>query len=119
MNIDIANQGFTIKIQEMAVVPVRSVGIRLLHIAVMGLVFAIFIPFGLAYLIVMLDGKIRTKATLESAISVSVLGAVPVYINKIEKGIDKRGVVLLCMCVTCVLGAYIYVAWLRIFVQGN
>lgn len=118
MNIDIANQGFTIKIQEMAVVPVRSVGIRLLHIAVIGLVLAIFTPFGLAYLIVILDGKIRTKAILENAISVPVLGAVPVYVNKIEKGIDKRGVVLLYMCVTCVMGAYICVAWLRIM-QGN
>ncbi len=119
MNIDVANKGLTIKIQEMAVVPIRSIGIRLLHIAAIGLILAIITPFGLAYLMVMLDGKIRSKATLEDATSAPILGVAPAYINELDKTVDNKGLALLCMCIIFVLGSYSGVAWLRIVMQGN
>lgn len=119
MNIDVANQGLTLKVQEMAVVPVRSVGLRLIHIAIAGFLMAIIIPFGIAYLISMLDGKIRSNSTLQQMVSVPVLGVVPVYVNKVDKVRNSSWLALASLCLLCVFAAYAYVAWLRLVVQGS
>jgi len=119
MNIDTANQGLTLRVQEMAVVPVRSVGLQLLHIMLAGFVLAIIAPFAIAYLISMFDGNIRSKVMLQSAVSVPVLGAVPVYKTKSEAKLTAIWLLRAVPCLMCVLAAYGYVAWLRLIVQGS
>jgi polysaccharide chain length determinant protein (PEP-CTERM system associated) len=119
MNIDTANQGLTLRVQEMAVVPVRSVGLRLLHIILVGFVLAIVTPFAIAYLISMLDGNIRSKIVLQSFVSVPVLGSVPVYKTKSELRLNTIWLSRAVPCLICVLVAYGYVAWLRLIVQGS
>ena len=119
MNIDTANQGLTLRVQEIAVVPVRSVGLRLLHIMLAGFVFAIITPFAIAYLIAMFDGNIRSKMMLQSAVSVPVLGAIPVYKTKSEVRVNTIWLSWAVPCLICVLAAYGYVAWLRLIVQGS
>ncbi len=119
MNIDTANQGLTLRVQEMAVVPVRSVGLQLLHIMLAGFIFAIITPFAIAYLISMLDGSIRSEMMLQSVVSVPVLGAVPVYETKSEARSNIIWLSRAMPCLICVLVAYGYVAWLRLMVQGS
>ena len=119
MNIDTANQGLTLKVQEMAVVPIRSVGLRLLHIILVGFMLAIITPFAIAYLISMFDGNIRSKIMLQSAVSVPVLGAVSTYRTKSETRLNTIWLSRAVPCLICVLVAYGYVAWLRLIVQGS
>jgi polysaccharide chain length determinant protein (PEP-CTERM system associated) len=119
MNIDIANQGLTLKIQEAAVVPVRSVGLRLMHITIAGFMLALLIPFGIAYLMVMFDGKIRSKSMLQDSVSVPILGTIYVYENRAGKVKNTSWIVFTLGCLLCVLAAYSYVAWLRLVVQGS
>lgn len=119
MNIDVANQGLTLKVQEMAVVPIRSVGLRLMHIAIAGFLMAMIIPFGIAYILSMLDGKIRSNTALQQMVKVPVLGAVPVYANNSDKVKNSSWLALASLCLLCVLVSYAYVAWLRLVVQGS
>jgi len=119
MNIDTANQGLTLRVKEMAVVPVRSVGLQLLHIMLAGFIFAIITPFAIAYLISMFDGNIRSKIMLQSAVSVPVLGTIPIYKTKSEVKLNAVWLSRAAPCLIFVLMAYGYVAWLRLIVQGG
>ena len=119
MNIDIENQGLTLRIQEEAVVPVRPVGIGLLQIVIAGFIFALLIPFGIAYLIVMLDGKVRSKSVLQSLVSVPVLGAVSTYKNKLSISEKNKWIIFLISTFSIIIVAYGYVVWMRIIIQVN
>ncbi|MEY8201399.1 MAG: hypothetical protein RPS47_19340 [Colwellia sp.] len=114
MNIDIANQGMTLKIQEHAHVPSRPVGIRLLHFMILGLALGVLIPFGLAYMLVMFDGKIRSMVDVQNIIQAPVLGSVSIYhCAESTKNIymSIAGIVLV---VVIVAFAYGYVGWLKL-----
>lgn len=119
MNIDMANQGLTLKIQEAAIVPIRPIGIRLLHIVMIGILLAVSVPIGLAYVIIMLDGRIRSKVMLQEMASVPVLGTVPTYRNKSHKSTIKTWFFIAASLMAIVACSYAYVAWLRLVVQGG
>jgi Capsular polysaccharide biosynthesis protein len=104
----------TLKIQEHAHVPSRPVGIRLLHFMILGLALGVLIPFGLAYMLVMFDGKIRSMVDVQNIIQAPVLGSVSIYhCAESTKNIymSIAGIVLV---VVIVAFAYGYVGWLKL-----
>lgn len=115
MNIDIANQGLTLKIQEYPHVPIRPVGLRLAHIAIAGIFMALIVPFGISYALVMFDGKVRFKSQFQSITNTPVLGIVSKYKNQetIQYNYFWGAGILAVMVI--VLLIYGYVSWLRIF----
>jgi len=115
MNIDIANQGMTLKIQEQADLPSRPVGLRLAHFAILGLILGIIVPLGIMYLLVLFDGKVRYKYQFQNIIQAPVLGHVSVYQNTAIKKDTQLWIIISCVVVAIVLALYGYVAWLRLF----
>ncbi len=114
MNIDIANQGLTLKIQEYPHVPIRPIGVRLVHIAFLGLVMAIFLPLGMAYLLVMFDGKIRSIQQFQKISNAPVLGVISKF-NSTE--LSRYNLYWMAVVITIIVGVlsiYAYVSWLRI-----
>ena len=114
MNIDIANQGMTLKVQERAHVPSRPVGVRLLHFMVIGLLLGLLIPFGLAYVLVMFDGKIRSIMHFQDIVQAPVLGSLSTYRGAASTKNIYMSVAGIVTVVAMVMFAYGYVGWLRL-----
>ncbi len=115
MNIDIANQGLTLKVQERAVVPSRPIGLRLMHFAILGLVMGLMVPFGLMYLITMFDGRVRARQQFQNIIQAPVLGNISTYQNTETRRNLYKWIANVAMAGLCIAAIYGYVAWLKFF----
>lgn len=117
MNIDIANQGMTLKIKERASLPITPVGLRFLHFAFVGVVGAIGAPFGLAFLWGRIDSSFKSINSLKSIKGLPILGVVGGYRNQRDKVFIGIWVFFSTLIVMAVLSAYAYVGWLKILGQ--
>jgi polysaccharide chain length determinant protein (PEP-CTERM system associated) len=113
MNMDIANQGMTLKVKEPAVVPLNPIGIRFLHIAFLGLMGSILAPFALAFIMGNVTGSFKTLASLKEVTGLPVVGRIGTYINPRETSLIISWVCVIGLCVTIVLCLYGYVGWLK------
>lgn len=114
MNIDIANQGLTLKVQEAPSMPVRPVGLRLMHFLIIGILMAIAMPVGVAYAKVMFDGSVRSSGVLQSMVPAPVLGCAPIYKTKIYNAEMIRWAAISAAAFITITFLYAFVAWLRI-----
>ncbi len=73
MNIDIKQQGLTIKIQEPASLPVNPKGIRFAHIILAGLAFSFAVPIGAAFGLNLIDGKVRDAKVVMDEFNLPIL----------------------------------------------
>jgi polysaccharide chain length determinant protein (PEP-CTERM system associated) len=117
MNIDIANQGLTLKIKEHAAIPLNPVGLRFIHFAIVGLIGALLAPLGLLFLLSTIDARFKSVATLKGIQGLPVLGAFKVYRNKTMKMMDISWCIGLSLIFISVVSAYTYVGWLKIIGQ--
>jgi len=115
MNIDIANQGLTLKVQEAANVPSRPTGIRFIHFSMIGIVFGLGLPFSLMYVLVVFDGKIRSKQQFQNIIQAPVLGNISTYQNDDSRKDVYIWTLIISFSVISIAIVYSYVIWLRIF----
>ncbi len=76
MNIDIKNQGLTMKIQEPAILPITPHGIRFVHILLVGLALSFALPIGLVYTITLLDQRVRSEFYLRDDLRLPILATV-------------------------------------------
>ncbi len=118
MNIDIANQGMTLKIKEQAALPIRPVGMRFIHFAVFGLLGALIAPFGLAFLMGSIDSSFKSLITLQKLKGLPVLGGFNVYRNQRANILDASWVIFAGLVVALVMSLYGYVGWLKLTGQA-
>jgi polysaccharide chain length determinant protein (PEP-CTERM system associated) len=76
MNIDLENQGLTLKIQEPASIPVNPQGLRFSHILFGGLLLSITIPIAIVFGLTIIDTKVRTEARIQNTFEIPVLASV-------------------------------------------
>ncbi len=114
MNIDIANQGLTLKVQEYPIIPVRPVGLRLMHFALVGLILGIGAPVALSYALVMFDGRARGVSEIQNIIQAPVLGEVTSFKDAAYKHELIKWFSIATTAFVAVLLIYGYVAWIRI-----
>lgn len=114
MNIDIANQGLTLKVQEAPSLPVRPVGLRLMHFLIVGIVMAFMAPLGIAYAMVMFDGKVRSAGVLQGLVMAPVLGGAPIYKTR-EYNVEMiRWGAISVAAFVLIIALYAVVAWIRV-----
>ena len=77
MDLDAEHRGFTMRVQEEAEVPATASSLRLMHIAIIGLVLALAIPLGLVFAIVKFDRRVRSPAQIERLAHVPLLVSIP------------------------------------------
>ena len=87
MNIDLKNQGLTLKVQEPPSIPVTPKGIRFAHIVLAGLALSFMIPVGLIYGLTLIDQKIRTEPSVYNTFEIPVLASV----DMLDSPSEKRG----------------------------
>jgi polysaccharide chain length determinant protein (PEP-CTERM system associated) len=76
-NLDVNQQGLTMRIQEPAVLPVQPSGLRFLHFGVAGVLLGVLVPIGLLLALQQVDPRLRVPALVWERTGVPVLAAVP------------------------------------------
>lgn len=77
MNLDAQSGGLNFRIQEPAAVPLQATGVRLMHVAILGLVLAVAMPLLLLFGWVKYDPRVRSPAQIEHMAGLPVLGSIP------------------------------------------
>lgn len=101
MDLDQANRGLTLRVQDPAVLPLRPSGLRFMHIAAAGLLLAIALPLGLVFLLARFDPRIRSPQLIEKAGSYRLLTTIPTYPTPRER---RRSFATMAMSVAMVTG---------------
>jgi len=114
MNIDIANQGLTLKVTEQPIVPISPVGLRLFHFALVGIFLAIAAPIGLAVMLMLFDGRPRSINDIQNAIQGPVIGQITTYREESYKKNIYKWFTTVFLVFSLVVSVYVYVAWVRI-----
>lgn len=117
MNLDAERRGLSFRIQEPAALPLRPAGLRMLYVAVAGLVLAVAVPVVLLLALVKLDPRVRAPAQIEKLAALPVLGVIPRYATRSARARQLRRMALastLFMTVPVVYGATLALKWLHI-----
>jgi uncharacterized protein involved in exopolysaccharide biosynthesis len=90
MDLDAEHRGFTMRVQEEAEVPATASSLRLMHIAIIGLVLAVLLPIGLLFAIVKFDKRVRLPAQIERLAHVPLLVSIPYASGRYRSGTSGR-----------------------------
>lgn len=77
MELDVEHQGFTLRIQEAAELPMTASGLRMLHQTLIGFVLALLLPVGFLLAVVRFDPRVRSVGQIEKLANVPLLVAIP------------------------------------------
>lgn len=116
MNLDAERRGLSFRIQEPAALPLRPAGLRLLYVAIAGLVLAVAVPLLLLFGLIRFDPRVRAPAQVERLAGLPVLGAIPRYPTRAARARSFRRLALassLFMTVPVVYGATLALRWLQ------
>ncbi len=114
MEIDLEKQGLTIKIQEMATLPVTPKGIRFAHIVLAGLVISILLPIGIVFGLSIIDQKVRDERIITDKLGLPVLASVYYVNTPAERKKNYRDAAYIFVSVFIVWSIYGYAIWLRL-----
>lgn len=116
MNIDIANQGRTTRIEEAASFPVNPKGLRFIHFILAGLVLSIAAPLGLIYGLVLLDQKIRDRRIIMETLKLPILASVHPIVKGSKNSRKFAKIATVSIVLLSSWSLYGYEIWLH--VQG-
>jgi len=106
MELDREKRGLTLRVQDPAVMPLRPTGLRFMHIALAGLMFAVAVPLGLLFLLARFDPRIRSARTLQRQTELPLLTVVPLYNTRHDRRTRFMRTVTSFAIVTIVVVAY-------------
>lgn len=117
MNLDAERRGLSFRIQEPAALPLRPAGLRLLYVAIAGLLLATLAPLLLLLGMVKLDPRVRASQQIERLAGLPVLGAIPRFPTRASRARNMRRLALastLFMTVPLAYGAVWTLKWLHV-----
>lgn len=113
MNIDIANQGMTLKVKEMADLPVSPIGMQFMHFAIVGIIGGLLTPFALAFLMSQLETSYKSFESLKAVRGLPVLGSISGYRSKRDQLFIYMWIFIALIIISLVFSLYIYIGWLK------
>lgn len=116
MNLDAERRGLSFRIQEPAELPLRPAGVRLLYVAIGGLLLAALVPLMVLFGLVKLDPRVRTPLQIEKLAALPVLGSIPRYPTRAARARMMRRFTLastLFLTVPLAYGAALVLKWLH------
>lgn len=81
MNLDSEQRGLSFRIQEPAAMPLRPSGLRVGHVAGVGLLLGLLAPLVLVLALVKFDPRVRSALRIEREAGLPVLGVMPEYLT--------------------------------------
>lgn len=117
MNLDAERRGLSFRIQEPAAIPLRPAGLRLLYVAIGGLVLALAVPALLLLGVVRFDPRVRTPRQVETLAGLPVLGVIPAFPTRAARARNLRRMsmaTMLFLSVPVAYGAVMAFRWLHV-----
>lgn len=117
MNLDAERRGLSFRIQEPADLPLRPAGLRLMYVAIAGLLLALAAPVLLLFGLVKLDPRVRAPRQVEALAGVPVLGVIPRFPTRTSRARNLRRMgfaATLFLTVPIAYGAVWAFKWLHI-----
>ncbi len=117
MNLDAERRGLSFRIQEPAALPLRPAGLRLLYVAVAGLLLALLVPLLLLLGVVKLDPRVRAPRQVETLAGLPMLGVIPRFPTRAARARNLRRLSLaatLFLSVPVAYGAVWAIKWLHL-----
>lgn len=90
MSMDEEGEGITMSVQEPPTVPLDPSGIRFVHFALLGPLLGLGLAFGLVFLRVHFDERIRSSATISRELQIPVLTTVPMLVDERARNRQRR-----------------------------
>src|SRR6185369_9761686 len=106
MVLDAERRGLTLRIQESAEMPIIPSSLRLMHITLIGLVFAALVPLGILFAIVSLDRRVRSPIQIEKLAKVPLLVSINYTPQKREVMLLKSRGFLVALMMAAVFAVY-------------
>ena len=113
MHLDVEGQGMSFQVHEQARYPLNPSGLQFETFASVGWLLGLMAPFGLLVGILQIDPRVRTTEQMRDALDIPLLGSIPRVRTPYERRREKRGYVVMVICVALVGGAYGAVVFLR------
>lgn len=115
MNIDIEQSDHRFAIQEPALVPLQSSGLRFFHVAALGPVLGILGPLAALFVLFQLGSNIRHKSQITRAIDARLLGEIPFTSLPTSPRMPSRiAIVGSVVAIALVANAYLFAAIYKI-----
>lgn len=117
MNLDAERRGLSFRIQEPAALPLRPAGLRLMYLAVAGLLLALAVPVLLLLGLIKLDPRVRAPRQVEALAGLPVLGVIPRFPTRASRARNLRRLSIaatLFLSVPVAYGAVWAFKWLHI-----
>lgn len=115
MNLDAANRGLYIRVQDPATVPVEpDTGLRPMHVAIIGLILAAVLPVLMLFGWLRVDRRVRSPAQIEQIAGLPVLGTVPVQATRqraVAQQHSSRMAMMLVLGVVLAYGLVLTLKW--------
>ena len=113
MHLDVEGQGMSFQVHEQARYPLNPSGLQFETFASVGWLLGLMAPFGLLVGILQIDPRVRTTEQMRDALDIPLLGSIPRVRTPYERRREKRGYVVMVICLALVGGAYGAVVFLR------
>ena len=117
MNLDAERRGLSFRIQEPASLPLRPAGLRLLYVAIAGLLLALMLPVLVLLGVIKLDPRVRAPRQIEMLAGLPVLGVIPRFPTRAARARNLRRLSLaatLFMSVPVAYGTVWIFKWLHV-----
>ena len=107
MSMDTEKRGLTFRVLEPAAIPLQpSGGLRLMHVAGIGLFLAVIAPLLFVFGVLKVDNRVRSPAQVEQLAGLPVLGTIPMQNTPRRREDSKRKLGIACMLILAVPLAY-------------
>lgn len=106
MELDAQHRGFTLRVQEPAEMPVSASSLRLMHFGLVGLILGFLAPFGVLFLIVRFDPRVRSAQQIEKVARVPLLVSISYRPAEREMSKEKKNGLYAAMVVGGVFAVY-------------
>jgi polysaccharide chain length determinant protein (PEP-CTERM system associated) len=114
MNIDIDNEGLSIKIQEPAYLPVTPEGLRFGHIILAGLILSFVVPVGVIFGLSLIDGKVRKDSVVTEKLHLPILASIHPVATQTENKVNKQKLLIMSSVVLVMWLVYAYAIYVRL-----
>jgi polysaccharide chain length determinant protein (PEP-CTERM system associated) len=104
----------TLRVYEEPELPTIAMGMRLMHVVLIGLVLSALVPVALLYAFVRYDPRVRTARQIEQAALVPLLVTIPRSTTRSDRSRARRRTVLAGAMVACVFATYAVVFVVRL-----
>jgi polysaccharide chain length determinant protein (PEP-CTERM system associated) len=114
MELDAEQRGLTLRMYENPELPIVPLGLRLMHIGLIGLALAVALPMALLFAYLQVDPRVRSARQLERSPLAALIVIVPYAQTRADRSAERRRILLATAIVGSVVATYAALLMVRL-----